>query len=49
MVDVLAPIGKGQNMLLIGSDVEELRNLALSMFTMQSQNPKIKCAVCSHQ
>lgn len=43
MVDVLAPIGKGQNMLLIGSDVEELRNLALSMFTTQSQNPKIKC------
>lgn len=43
MVDVLAPIGKGQNMLLIGSDIEQLRSLALGTFKTQSKNPKVKC------
>jgi F-type H+-transporting ATPase subunit alpha len=41
MVDVLAPIGKGQNMLLIGADVDEMRDLACNMFATQSAN--LKC------
>jgi F0F1-type ATP synthase alpha subunit len=43
MIDVLAPIGRGQNMLFIGSDLQELRDCALSLFNTQAQDPKVKC------
>lgn len=49
MVDVLAPIGKGQNMLLVGSDVADLRDLACNFIQTQSKG-KTRCiyAATSH-
>ena len=49
MVDALAPIGKGQNMLLIGSDLSEMRGLACDFLTTQVKNPTTKCIYAATQ
>jgi len=46
MFDALAPIGKGQNMLLIGHDVEDMRRYALDMLSIQ-KSKGIKCVYAS--
>jgi F0F1-type ATP synthase alpha subunit len=35
MIDALAPIGRGQNMLLIGSNVDEMRHIARNLISTQ--------------
>jgi F0F1-type ATP synthase alpha subunit len=37
MMDVLAPVGRGQNMLLVGSDLTQLRGLAYDCIRTQSR------------
>ena len=46
MFDALAPIGKGQNMLLIGHDIEDMRRYALDMISSQ-KSKGIKCVYAS--
>lgn len=46
MFDALAPIGKGQNMLLIGHDLEDMRRYALDMISIQ-KSKGIKCVYAS--
>ncbi|VEU39819.1 unnamed protein product [Pseudo-nitzschia multistriata] len=46
MFDALAPIGKGQNMLLIGHDLEDMRRYALDMVSIQ-KSKGIKCVYAS--
>eukprot|EP00980_Cylindrotheca_fusiformis_P008267 scaffold1736_cov127-Cylindrotheca_fusiformis.AAC.81 len=41
MFDALAPIGKGQNMLLIGSDVDDMRGYVCDILSTQRQ--RVKC------
>jgi F0F1-type ATP synthase alpha subunit len=38
MMDVLAPVGRGQNMLLVGSDLTQLRGLAYDCIRTQSSS-----------
>eukprot|EP00537_Pseudo-nitzschia_pungens_P004002 CAMPEP_0172370456 /NCGR_PEP_ID=MMETSP1060-20121228/37750_1 /TAXON_ID=37318 /ORGANISM="Pseudo-nitzschia pungens, Strain cf. cingulata" /LENGTH=686 /DNA_ID=CAMNT_0013095727 /DNA_START=274 /DNA_END=2334 /DNA_ORIENTATION=+ len=42
MFDALAPIGKGQNMLLVGHDLEDMRRYALDMVSVQASKG-VKC------
>lgn len=46
MFDALAPIGKGQNMLLIGHDIEDMRRYALDIISIQ-KSTGIKCVYAS--
>jgi len=46
MFDALAPIGKGQNMLLIGHDIEDMRRYALDVVSIQ-KSEGIKCIYAS--
>jgi len=46
MFDALAPIGKGQNMLLIGHDIDDMRRYALDMLKVQKLKG-IKCVYAS--
>jgi F-type H+-transporting ATPase subunit alpha len=45
MFDALAPIGKGQNMLLVGHDIEDMRKYVIDMLSIQTQleEPPTKC------
>jgi len=43
MVDVLAPIGKGQNMLLIGSDLSQMRDITSNFVKAQSEVVTTQC------
>lgn len=43
MVDALAPIGKGQNMLLIGSNLDEMRDMACNFIAGQSGKKASTC------
>eukprot|EP00547_Thalassionema_nitzschioides_P001337 CAMPEP_0194199786 /NCGR_PEP_ID=MMETSP0156-20130528/666_1 /TAXON_ID=33649 /ORGANISM="Thalassionema nitzschioides, Strain L26-B" /LENGTH=628 /DNA_ID=CAMNT_0038924723 /DNA_START=60 /DNA_END=1946 /DNA_ORIENTATION=+ len=43
IVDVLAPIGKGQNMLIVGSDVTQMRDLSFNFLKTQSGVENTKC------
>ena len=43
MVDALAPIGRGQNMLVIGSDLEEMRVFATDFLSTQVREGSTKC------
>ena len=49
MVDALAPIGKGQNMLLVGSDLNEMRGLACDFLSTQLRNPQSVCVYAATQ
>lgn len=42
MFDALAPIGKGQNMLLIGHDEDNMRRYAMDMISIQ-KSTEVKC------
>ena len=46
MFDALAPIGRGQNMLFIGNDVEDMRRYAMDMISIQKSN-EVKCVYAS--
>jgi F0F1-type ATP synthase alpha subunit len=46
MFDALAPIGKGQNMLLVGHDLEDMRRYALDMVSVQKSRG-VKCIYAS--
>eukprot|EP00536_Pseudo-nitzschia_multiseries_P002829 jgi/Psemu1/322729/estExt_fgenesh1_pg.C_390035 len=46
MFDSLAPIGKGQNMLLVGHDLEDMRRYALDMISIQASKGT-KCVYAS--
>ena len=46
MFDALAPIGKGQNMLLIGHDIEDMQRYALKIVSIQ-KSKGIKCVYAS--
>jgi len=46
MFDALAPIGKGQNMLLIGHDIDDMRRYALDIVSIQ-KSKGIKCIYAS--
>lgn len=46
MFDALAPIGKGQNMLLIGHDIEDMQRYALDIVSIQ-KSKGIKCVYAS--
>ena len=43
MIDTLAPIGRGQNMLLVGHDIEQMRGLALDFLQTQTRIGNVKC------
>jgi F-type H+-transporting ATPase subunit alpha len=44
MFDALAPIGKGQNMLLVGHDIEDMRKYVTDVVSIQTkQQPATKC------
>eukprot|EP00746_Dinoflagellata_sp_MGD_P024754 gnl/MRDRNA2_/MRDRNA2_158123_c0_seq1.p1 gnl/MRDRNA2_/MRDRNA2_158123_c0~~gnl/MRDRNA2_/MRDRNA2_158123_c0_seq1.p1 ORF type:complete len:705 (+),score=142.22 gnl/MRDRNA2_/MRDRNA2_158123_c0_seq1:37-2151(+) len=43
VVDALTPIGKGQNMLLVGSDLSEMRGVALSFIKQQCRKERVQC------
>lgn len=43
IVDVLAPIGKGQNMLIVGSDESQMRDLSFNFLRTQSGVENTKC------
>ena len=45
MIDALAPIGRGQNMLVIGSDLEEMRGLASDFISTQQDTAKCIYAI----
>jgi F0F1-type ATP synthase alpha subunit len=48
MFDALAPIGKGQNMLLVGHDLEDMRRYVTDMLSIQTtQVPATKCIYAS--
>ena len=50
MVDALTPIGRGQNMLLVGSDIEAMRGYALDYILQQlEQNDRAKCVYAAIQ
>jgi F0F1-type ATP synthase alpha subunit len=40
MFDALAPIGKGQNMLLVGHDIKDMRQYVCDMLSVQSKQTK---------
>ena len=46
MCDALAPIGMGQNMLLIGHAIEDMRRYALDIISIQ-KSKGIKCVYAS--
>ncbi len=46
MFDALAPIGKGQNMLLVGHDIEDMQRYALDIVSIQ-KSKGIKCVYAS--
>lgn len=49
MYDALSPIGKGQNMLVIGADHNDLRNMAQDFLATQVKRPNTKCVyACTH-
>ena len=45
MFDALAPIGKGQNMLLVGHDIEDMRKYVTDILSIQTkaEQPPTKC------
>ena len=43
MIDALAPIGRGQNMLVVGSNFAQMRGLATDFFSTQVQAGSTKC------
>ena len=44
MIDTLSPIGQGQNMLMVGSDIEQMRGYTMSLLKTQlSSEKKTKC------
>lgn len=47
MIDVLAPIGRGQNMLLVGSDIEHMRAMVRSMMVQQHKTTRIVYAAAT--
>ncbi|CAJ1942388.1 unnamed protein product [Cylindrotheca closterium] len=47
MFDALAPIGKGQNMLLIGDDVEDMRGYVCDFLSIQAK--RTRCVYASTQ
>ena len=50
MFDSLAPIGKGQNMLVIGADNEDLRGMTRDFLSTQVKKSNIKCIyACTHE
>lgn len=49
MYDALSPIGKGQNMLVIGADDNDLRSMARDFLATQVKRPNSKCIyACTH-
>jgi hypothetical protein len=46
MIDTLAPIGRGQNMLMVGDDVAELRGFVYDMLQTQLRNDGSKPLTC---
>jgi len=46
MFDAVVPIGKGQNMLFIGHDVEDMRRYVMDMISIQ-KSKEIKCVYAS--
>eukprot|EP00533_Pseudo-nitzschia_delicatissima_P006660 CAMPEP_0116080956 /NCGR_PEP_ID=MMETSP0327-20121206/1947_1 /TAXON_ID=44447 /ORGANISM="Pseudo-nitzschia delicatissima, Strain B596" /LENGTH=685 /DNA_ID=CAMNT_0003571673 /DNA_START=231 /DNA_END=2288 /DNA_ORIENTATION=- len=46
MFDALAPIGKGQNMLLVGHDIEDMQRYALDIVSIQKSSG-VKCVYAS--
>ena len=46
MFDALAPIGKGQNMLLVGHDIEDMQRYALDIVSIQ-KSKGVKCVYAS--
>lgn len=49
MVDALSPIGKGQNMLVIGADDQDLRGMARDFLSTQAKRSNTKCVyACTH-
>jgi F0F1-type ATP synthase alpha subunit len=49
MFDALAPIGKGQNMLFVGHDIEDMRRYVCDMLSIQSKTTKCVYAATSNQ
>jgi len=48
MFDALAPIGKGQNMLFVGHDIEDMRRYVTDILSIQTKgNPPTKCVYAS--
>ena len=48
MFDALAPLGKGQNMLLIGHDIEDMRRYVTDILSIQTkEQPATKCVYAS--
>jgi F-type H+-transporting ATPase subunit alpha len=48
MFDALAPIGKGQNMLLIGHDIDDMRRYVTDILSIQTkETPATKCVYAS--
>jgi F-type H+-transporting ATPase subunit alpha len=48
VIDALAPVGQGQNMLLIGHDLQEMRRYAFDFFTTQvREGKKTMCVYAS--
>mmetsp|Transcript_3872 Transcript_3872/g.6065 ORF Transcript_3872/g.6065 Transcript_3872/m.6065 type:complete len:646 (+) Transcript_3872:63-2000(+) len=43
IVDVLAPIGKGQNMLIVGSELSQMRDLSFNFLRAQARVENTKC------
>ena len=43
MLDALAPIGRGQNMLMVGHDLESMRGYAMSLLQTQVGNKETQC------
>ena len=49
MVDALSPIGLGQNMLLVGHDINDMRRYACDILSMQSSDTKCIYAATSNR
>ena len=49
MFDALAPIGRGQNMLLVGHDIKDMRQYVCDILSVQSKNTKCVYAATSNQ
>ena len=49
MFDALAPIGNGQNMLMVGHDIEDMRKYVCDILSVQNENTKCIYAATSDQ